>query len=114
MLHRYRGLMMDYSRHFYPVEFIRHTLDAMATSKLNVLHMHITDDESFPMESSSVPALAQRGAFQDRNGNPLTYSAADMRGLQAYVRVLRCVALLRCAVAVSRRQVVTVQDWAEG
>ena len=41
----YRGLMMDYSRHFYPVSFIKHTMDAMAASKLNVLHMHITDDQ---------------------------------------------------------------------
>ena len=39
--YRYRGLMMDYSRHFYPVSFIEHTIDAMATSKLNVLHMHM-------------------------------------------------------------------------
>ena len=35
--------------------FIEHTMDAMAASKLNVLHMHITDDQSFPIESTTVP-----------------------------------------------------------
>jgi N-acetyl-beta-hexosaminidase len=78
--------MMDYARHFYPVPFIQHTLDAMAASKLNVLHMHITDDESFPMESSSVPALAQKGAFQDRNGNPLTYVPIRANGVRCSLR----------------------------
>ena len=38
----YRGLMMDFSRSFYPVSFIEHTIDAMSMNKLNVLHMHIT------------------------------------------------------------------------
>jgi len=82
----YRGLMMDYSRHFYPVEFIEHTIDAMAASKLNVLHMHITDDQSFPMESASVPELAEQGAFLDRDGKPLTYSADDVDRLTNYAQ----------------------------
>lgn len=83
---QYRGLMMDYARHFYPVQFIEHTIDAMAASKLNVLHMHITDDQSFPMVSASVPALAQEGAFRDRHGKPLVYTAEDMQGLAAYAQ----------------------------
>ena len=37
---QYRGLMMDLSRHFYPVDFILHTIDAMSYSKLNILRKY--------------------------------------------------------------------------
>ena len=43
--------MIDTSRHFYAVDFIKHTLDAMEMNRMNVLHIHVTDDESFPMQS---------------------------------------------------------------
>lgn len=75
----YRGLMMDYSRHFYPVDFIEHTMDAMAASKLNVLHMHITDDESFPIESTSVPELTAKGSYPG-----YVYTHADIARLSDY------------------------------
>ena len=41
----YRGLMMDLARHFYPISFVEHTIDAMAAAKLSVLHLHLTDDQ---------------------------------------------------------------------
>ena len=44
----FRGLMIDSSRHFLPVPFIMHILDAMQANKLNVLHWHIVDSNSFP------------------------------------------------------------------
>ena len=47
----WRGLMIDTARHYYPVAFIQHVVDAMVASKLNVLHVHFTDDQSFPVES---------------------------------------------------------------
>ena len=43
--------MLDVSRHYYPVDFILQMLDAMSWSKLNVLHIHITDAQSFPAVS---------------------------------------------------------------
>jgi hexosaminidase len=40
----WRGLLIDVSRHFMPVEVIKRNLDGMAAVKLNVLHLHLTDD----------------------------------------------------------------------
>ena len=51
----HRGLMIDLARHFQPLAAIRSIIDSLAYAKMNVLHMHITDEQSFPMESRSVP-----------------------------------------------------------
>ncbi len=83
----YRGLMMDLARHFYPVAFVEHTIDAMAAAKLSVLHLHLTDDQSFPVESAAFPELAGKGAFsRPTPAGPqlFTYSAADVAGLLQY------------------------------
>ena len=84
----YRGLMMDLSRHYYSMEFIQHTIDAMAANKLNVLHLHLTDDQSFPIESEAYPELAQKGAFSYPALNNvdvlLTYSKKDLLSLEQY------------------------------
>jgi hexosaminidase len=45
----YRGVMIDTARHFLSVGSIRRTIDMMLLSKLNYLHWHIADDESFPL-----------------------------------------------------------------
>ena len=56
---RHRGLMLDTARNFLPMNAIKRTLDAMASCKLNVLHWHATDTQSFPLESPRVPQLAR-------------------------------------------------------
>jgi len=59
----YRGLMIDTARHFYPVNIIIKILDAMSWDKLNVLHWHLVDDQSFPYQSTTYPNLTTRGAY---------------------------------------------------
>ena len=63
----HRGIMLDTSRHFLPVSFIVSFLDAMSYSKLNVLHLHLTDSQSFPVESTTFPKLTD-AAFKVSNG----------------------------------------------
>lgn len=58
----WRGLMMDVARHFQPIEVIKRNIDGMAAVKLNVLHLHLTDDQGFRVESKSYPVLHQKGS----------------------------------------------------
>ena len=59
----HRGLMLDTARNFLPPSALKRTIDAMASVKLNVLHWHISDSQSFPFVSRSFPQLAKTGAY---------------------------------------------------
>src|SRR5688500_11349484 len=74
----WRGLMIDVSRHWMPKEVILRNLDAMAAVKLNVLHLHLSDDQGFRVESRRFPRLHQAGS----GGN--YYTQADVRESVAY------------------------------
>ena len=63
----HRGVMLDTARHFLPVSFLVGFLEAMSYSKLNVLHLHLTDAQSFPVESTAFPKLTD-AAFKLSNG----------------------------------------------
>jgi len=76
----WRGLMLDVSRHFMPLEVILRNLDAMAAVKLNVLHWHLSDDQGFRVESKLFPALQQMGS----DGN--YYTQDQIRQVVAYAR----------------------------
>ncbi len=77
---QWRGLMIDVSRHFEPVNQIERTLDGMAMVKLNVFHWHLSDDQGFRAESKIYPkltSLASNGEF---------YTQEQMREVVAYAR----------------------------
>lgn len=60
----WRGLMLDSSRHFQSVAFIRSMIDWMAWHKLNVLHWHLTDDQGWRLEIRRYPRLTSVGAWR--------------------------------------------------
>ncbi|MFH2025058.1 MAG: beta-N-acetylhexosaminidase, partial [bacterium] len=58
----WRGLMIDASRHFMPVDVIKRNLDGMAAVKLNVFHWHLADDQGFRVECKTWPKLHELGS----------------------------------------------------
>jgi hexosaminidase len=77
---RWRGLMIDVSRHFEPVEVIKRTLDGMAAVKMNVFHWHLSDDQGFRIESKVFPKLTGMGS------DGLFYTQDQAREIVAYAR----------------------------
>ncbi|HMI19260.1 MAG TPA: family 20 glycosylhydrolase [Sphingomonas sp.] len=77
----WRGVMLDSSRHFQPVEFVKALIDRMALDKLNVLQWHLTDDQGWRLQIDKYPKLTQIGAWRqdagaagfDAEGKPVTY-----------------------------------------
>ncbi|CAK9001908.1 unnamed protein product [Durusdinium trenchii] len=62
---QHRGLLIDSGRHFEPMVHVKAMIDSMTYAKLNVLHWHLTEDESFPIASRVFPELPEKGAFND-------------------------------------------------
>ena len=58
----WRGLLIDVSRHFMPVDVIKRNLLAMAALKMNVFHWHLTDDQGFRIECTTFPRLHEYGS----------------------------------------------------
>jgi hexosaminidase len=58
----WRGLMLDVSRHWMPIDVVLRNLDAMAAVKLNVFHWHLSDDQGFRVESKRYPRLQGLGS----------------------------------------------------
>jgi hexosaminidase len=76
----WRGLMVDVSRHFMPLDSLRRTLDGMEAVQLNVFHWHLSDNQGFRVESKKFPKLQGEGS----DGN--FYTQAEIRGLIDYAR----------------------------
>lgn len=58
----WRGAMLDVSRHFMPIEFLRKFIDALAMHKLNVLQLHLNDDQAWRIEILKYPKLTEVGS----------------------------------------------------
>lgn len=76
----FRATMIDTARHWYAIPAIKQHLDAMAAVKMNVMHWHVVDSQSFPFVSGHVPALSRGGAWQPDH----VYTAKDVRDIVAY------------------------------
>ena len=74
----WRGLLLDVCRHWQPMPVVKRTLDGMAAVKLNVLHLHLTEDQGFRIESRKYPRLPEHGS----DGNYFTQD--QIREIVAY------------------------------
>ena len=61
---KYRGLMLDCSRTFYDVDFIKHLLNGLAHYKINNFHWHLADDQGWRIEIKQYPKLTELGAWR--------------------------------------------------
>ena len=73
----WRGVMVDVARHFYSLDVIKRQIDAMELVKPNVLHLHLSDNEGFRVESCLYPKL-------HAGSSPEFYSQTGIRELVSY------------------------------
>ena len=74
----WRGLMIDVSRHFIPLDVLKRNLDGMAAVKLNVFHWHLSDNQGFRVESKKFSKLQELGS------DGLYYTQDEVRDLISY------------------------------
>ncbi|MBV9774450.1 MAG: beta-N-acetylhexosaminidase [Gemmatimonadetes bacterium] len=85
----YRGMHLDVSRHFFPVEFVKEYIDLLALYKFNQFHWHLTDDQGWRVEIRRYPRLTQVGAWRREttgDGTPYGgfYTQEQIREVVAY------------------------------
>jgi N-acetyl-beta-hexosaminidase len=81
----YRGVMLDVARHFHPVETVKAYIDRAAALKLNVLHLHLTDDQGWRLQLASRPKLTELASGTAVGGDPGGfYTKADYAEIVAY------------------------------
>jgi len=78
----WRGLMVDTSRHFLPLPALRSIIDSLLYAKVNVLHWHMSDTQSFPMQLESRPKLWD-AAFSPQE----RYLLTDVKDIVEYARL---------------------------
>ncbi|MEY4336859.1 MAG: hypothetical protein RLZZ45_1778 [Bacteroidota bacterium] len=101
----YRGLMLDVSRNFASVDYVKKTIDLLSLYKMNRLHLHLTDGAGWRIQIDKYPALTSRAAWRNKGtwkewwkgdrmfaneGEPVAYggyySKAQARDLVAYAQ----------------------------
>lgn len=81
----WRGAMLDVARHFFTVDEVKQYVDLLALYKLNVLHLHLSDDQGWRIEIKSRPALATAGGATQVGGAPGGfYTQDDYREIVRY------------------------------
>jgi hexosaminidase len=93
----WRGVLVDVARHYFPKHFLLRLVDLMSLHKLNVLHLHLTDDQGWRVQIDRYPRLTEVGAWRresplghqregTKDGKPHGgfYTKADLAELCAY------------------------------
>ena len=76
--YEWRGIMVDSARHFEPIGALKRQIDALSYTKMNTMHWHIVDGQSFPLISETFPEL-NKASYGDHH-----YTHAEVRELVQY------------------------------
>jgi hexosaminidase len=83
----WRGAMLDVARHFFTVHEVKQYIDVLALYKLNVLHLHLSDDQGWRIQIDSWPKLATVGGSTQVGGGPGGYyTKADYADIVRYAQ----------------------------
>ncbi|KAM3956703.1 LOW QUALITY PROTEIN: putative beta-hexosaminidase fdl [Aphomia sociella] len=80
---RYRGVLLDTARNYFPVNDIIRTIDGMASNKMNTFHWRASDSQAFSLVLESVPQLSEFGAY----GPGAVYTPDDVRVIVQHARL---------------------------
>lgn len=86
---QWRGMHLDVSRHFFPVEFIKKYIDLIALHKMNTFHWHLTDDQGWRIEIKQYPELTKTGAWRKEKDGTIYggyYTQEQIREVAEYAR----------------------------
>jgi hexosaminidase len=83
----WRGAMLDVARHFFSVDEVKRYIDLLAMYKVNVLHLHLADDQGWRIQIDSWPRLTTYGGSTEVGGGPGGYyTKAEFAGLVDYAQ----------------------------
>ncbi|MFB9659035.1 beta-N-acetylhexosaminidase [Glycomyces mayteni] len=98
---RWRGVMIDVVRHFQPKDFVLKMIDRAWLHRMNVVHLHLTDDQGWRFDVPSRPKLAEIASWREEtkighardeaSGYEPTphggiFSVPDLREIASYAR----------------------------
>ncbi|MCK3686024.1 beta-N-acetylhexosaminidase [Maribellus sp. YY47] len=84
-VYAYRGMMLDVSRHFFPKEDVKKVIDMLAAYKINIFHLHLSDDQGWRIEIKSWPKLTEiGGSTQVGGGEGGYYTQEDYKEIVQY------------------------------
>ena len=88
----YRGVMIDTARNWISIDMMKKIIDGLSYNKLNILHWHLTDAESFPFETGNVQPFEDDFKLSDLSkwgaySNNKVYSVKDITGMVKYAKI---------------------------
>jgi hexosaminidase len=81
---KWRGIMLDVSRHFFSTEAVKSYIDLLAMYKMNVFHWHLTDSEGWRLEIKKYPKLTSVGAWRKEIPGSVFYKKNQVLPLDTF------------------------------
>ncbi len=94
---KYRGMHLDVSRHFMPLDFVKKYVDLLSQYKFNQFHWHLTDDQGWRIEIKKYPKLTEIGSKRpdtvvQKNFNPYVGDGVPVEGFYTQEQIKEVVA----------------------